>query len=148
MLLRRLGIALLHQRAIWAPIETTAMAAPVAQALTPSHNVRGGLVLGHSLDLVRYQHCSCPGLNGEPAKKVTIEYDPVDVDQYIQIADAIEEAFPDIVVEGNETCDGRPGSFEIQTEDGRGLFSRLQTGRLPDVDVLITTMSTTGECQL
>ncbi|KAI8475415.1 MAG: hypothetical protein J3K34DRAFT_464920 [Monoraphidium minutum] len=73
----------------------------------------------------------CPGLDGAPPDKVTIEYDPEDVDMYIQIADAIEEAFPNVVVDGNAEADGRPGSFEITGATGQLLFSRLQAGGAP-----------------
>lgn len=39
--------------------------------------------------------------------------------RYIQIADAIEEAYPNIVVDGNVDADGRKGSFEITGATGR-----------------------------
>ena len=44
---------------------------------------------------------------------INIEFDPKDVDSFIQIADAIEEAFPKVIVNGNEDGPGRPGSFEV-----------------------------------
>ncbi len=70
---------------------------------------------------------------------MVIEYDPNDVELFIAVADAIEAAFPSVVVEGNEEADGRPGSFEVQTSDGVHVFSRLQDrARLaPDPDVLV-----------
>jgi len=69
-----------------------------------------------------------------------IEYDPEDIELYIKVADAIEEAFPSVVVEGNEAGDGRPGSFEISTPDGASpvLFSRLSTKQVPDVEDVIS----------
>jgi len=68
---------------------------------------------------------------------VTIEYDPEDVEVFIAAADAIEAAFPSVVVEGNEQGDGRPGSFEVQTSDGMLVFSRLSSKQAPDPDVLV-----------
>ncbi|PNW85763.1 hypothetical protein CHLRE_03g206452v5 [Chlamydomonas reinhardtii] len=47
------------------------------------------------------------------------------------MADAIEEAFPGVVVEGNPEGDGRPGSFEITTEDGVHIYSKLQAKTHP-----------------
>ncbi|KAF5841502.1 hypothetical protein DUNSADRAFT_12669 [Dunaliella salina] len=60
---------------------------------------------------------------------------------YIKVADAIEEAFPSVVVEGNEAGDGRPGSFEVSTPDGASspvLFSKLDTKQVPDVEDVIS----------
>lgn len=68
--------------------------------------------------------CSA-GLGRAPPKKVSIEFDPEDVEDFIKLADAIEAAFPSVIVEGNEAGDGRRGSFEIQTEDGISIWSRL-----------------------
>jgi hypothetical protein len=47
------------------------------------------------------------------------------VDRFIELADAIEAAFPSVIVEGNEEVEGRPGAFEVAAEDGRVYFSRL-----------------------
>lgn len=69
---------------------------------------------------------------------VHIEYDPEDVDAYIAVADAIEEAFPSVVVEGNANAEGRPGSFEVTTEDGLHVFSRLQSKAVPDPEDVVT----------
>jgi hypothetical protein len=67
----------------------------------------------------------CSATGRAPPKKVLIEFDPQDVEEFIKIADAIESAFPSVVVDGNEAGEGRKGSFEIQTEDGTSLWSRL-----------------------
>jgi hypothetical protein len=53
------------------------------------------------------------GLGRAPPKVITIEYDPEDVEAFIEIADAIEEAFPKVIVNGNDQGPGRPGSFEV-----------------------------------
>lgn len=54
------------------------------------------------------------GLGRAPPKVITIEYDPDDVDTFIEIADAIEEAFPKVIVNGNDQGPGRPGAFEVR----------------------------------
>jgi hypothetical protein len=65
------------------------------------------------------------------------------VEAFIAAADAIEAAFPGVIVEGNEDGDGRPGSFEVKTEDGLHIFSRLQgKGALPDVQLLVSALAT------
>jgi len=61
------------------------------------------------------------------------------VDHYIKVADALEEALPDVVVEGNEELESppAPGAFEVRTETGEVLFSKLKEGRLPTPDELL-----------
>ena len=70
--------------------------------------------------------CSA-GLGRAPPKRITVEFDPDNVEDFIKLADAIEAAFPSVVVEGNESGDGRRGSFEIQTEEGVSIWSRLSS---------------------
>ncbi|KAG2444229.1 hypothetical protein HYH02_009166 [Chlamydomonas schloesseri] len=72
---------------------------------------------------------------------VNIEYDPEHVDAFIAIADAIEEAFPGVVVEGNPEGDGRPGSFEICTEDGVHIYSKLQAKAHPDAEDVVNRIA-------
>lgn len=55
-----------------------------------------------------------------------MDYDPAAVDSFIQLADAIEDTFPGVVVQGNE----KEGAFNVgfEEEDGGGglgvIFSR------------------------
>lgn len=70
-----------------------------------------------------------------------MEYDPAYVDEFIALADAIEAAFPSVLVEGNEQEDGRAGSFEISTSDGVHIFSRLQSAAMPDADAVINRIA-------
>lgn len=51
-------------------------------------------------------------------------YDPEDVDLFIAVADAIEEAFPDLIVEGEEAEGGTGQQFVMSSIDGRVLFER------------------------
>lgn len=69
---------------------------------------------------------------------VYIEYDPDNVDAFIAMADTIEAAFPGVVVEGNVEGDGRPGSFEITTEDGIHIFSKLEVKEDANADVVVS----------
>lgn len=64
---------------------------------------------------------------------------------YIQIADAIEEAFPNVVVDGNVDSDGRPGSFEIKGATGQLLFSRLASGgAAPQAAAIVAALEADG----
>ncbi|GBF97736.1 hypothetical protein Rsub_10900 [Raphidocelis subcapitata] len=92
----------------------------------------------------RHYRC-CPGLDGQPPDRVNIEFDPEDVDTYIAIADAIEEAFPNIVVDGNAESDGRPGSFEVVGATGTVLFSRLAAvGASPQAAAIVAALEADG----
>lgn len=66
-----------------------------------------------------------------------VEYDPAFVDDFIALADAVEAAFPNVIVEGNENEDGRQGSFEIQTSDGINIYSMLHSKALPDTEDVV-----------
>lgn len=70
-------------------------------------------------------------------QKVVVEYDPADLEMFITMADALEVAFPSIIIEGNE---GAPGAFEVSTE-GSPLFSRLALGHVPDMQMLIDSIT-------
>lgn len=74
-----------------------------------------------------------------------IEYDPEDVDTYIEIADAIEDAFPTVVVDGNPESDGRKGSFEVVGATGNVLFSRLGAGgAAPQAAAIVAALRADG----
>jgi selT/selW/selH-like putative selenoprotein len=95
---------------------------------------------GWMLTLKRTMACSA-GLGRAPPKVINIEYDPEDLEAFILLADAIEEAFPTVVVKGNEEQEGRPGSFEIQTDDGLNVYSRLATKTLPGPQEVLRRIS-------
>jgi hypothetical protein len=44
---------------------------------------------------------------------VIVDYDPASVDSFIQLADAIEDTFPGVVVQGNE----KNGAFDVGLEE-------------------------------
>eukprot|EP00199_Chlamydomonas_sp_CCMP681_P004279 CAMPEP_0119106768 /NCGR_PEP_ID=MMETSP1180-20130426/6310_1 /TAXON_ID=3052 ORGANISM="Chlamydomonas cf sp, Strain CCMP681" /NCGR_SAMPLE_ID=MMETSP1180 /ASSEMBLY_ACC=CAM_ASM_000741 /LENGTH=94 /DNA_ID=CAMNT_0007092155 /DNA_START=196 /DNA_END=480 /DNA_ORIENTATION=- len=76
-------------------------------------------------------------MGATPPEVVMIEFDPKDVEAFIQAADAIEEAFPAVVVQGNEQGDGRAGSFEVATSDGHQVYSKLAGQSYPTIQDLI-----------
>ncbi|KAL4421605.1 hypothetical protein ABPG75_010896 [Micractinium tetrahymenae] len=72
----------------------------------------------------RWSHCSCSGdLSLPPPQKVMVEYAPAEVDAFIAFADAVEEEFEGVMVDGVEV-DGHPGAFDIRLEDGQTIYSR------------------------
>ncbi|KAL4450237.1 hypothetical protein ABPG77_010906 [Micractinium sp. CCAP 211/92] len=72
----------------------------------------------------RWSHCSCSGdLSLPPPQKVMVEYAPAEVDTFIAFADAVEEEFEGVMVDGVEV-DGHPAAFDIRLEDGSTIYSR------------------------
>ena len=55
--------------------------------------------------------------------QVTIKYGPRLVDDFIEIADAVEDEFPDLQVDGDEDEDLEEDTFQILAEDGRVIFT-------------------------
>ena len=53
--------------------------------------------------------------------QITVEYGSGNVDDFIAMADAIEDRFPDLVVEGEET-EEYADSFVVRTETGETLL--------------------------
>ena len=75
-------------------------------------------------------------------------YDPADVDHFIALADAIEDAHPSMMVEGTELEAGGGGSgttFEVKSAEGHFLFSGRQQGRLPGAEELLSIISAVDE---
>ena len=71
------------------------------------------------------------------------------IHRFITLADAIEAAFPGVVVEGNAEGDGRSGSFEIKSATGEVLFSRLESGAWPqEVAIVEALQAGAGACEL
>ena len=58
--------------------------------------------------------------------QVTIRYPPDAVDSFIEVADAVEDRFPDLQVDGEETEDLKDGTFEVLANDGRILLSAAE----------------------
>ncbi len=79
--------------------------------------------------------------------QVIVEYNPADVDRFIEIADAIEERYPSLMVDGQEieedTADGDL-TFEVKAQDGHSLFSARQTKRFPDSAEILVAIAAAG----
>lgn len=74
---------------------------------------------------------------------MVIEYDPAEVDRFIEVADAVEDSFPGVMVEGVEV-EGRPGAFDVALEDGTTVFSASPQQELPSSDELLAKLSEAG----
>jgi hypothetical protein len=73
-----------------------------------------------------------------------VEYDSAEVDRFIDAADAIEDAFPGIIVDGVEIED-RPGAFKVFLEDGTEIFKRESDSiDVPPNDDLVASLSQAG----
>lgn len=85
---------------------------------------------------------------GAVPAQIQVVYDPADVDHFIALADAIEDAHPDLMVEGTEleAGGGRSGTtFEVKSAEGHFLFSGRQQGRLPGAEELLSIIAAVGE---
>lgn len=83
-----------------------------------------------------------------PPTKVVVEYSPADVDAFIAFADAVEEEFQGIIVDGVEV-DGPPHSFDVKMEDGQLVFSRMaesssSSSSLPEYSDLFARLRQAG----
>ena len=74
--------------------------------------------------------------------QVTVQYHADDVDTFIQLADLIEDSFPNVVVEGDDSS-GTQGSFAIVDADGKMLHS-LAVEDLEDEDPIIKVLDKAG----
>ena len=73
-----------------------------------------------------------------------VEYDPAEVDKFIEAADAIEDAFRGVIVDGIEVED-HPGAFTVFLEDGTTIFKRdSATVDIPSGDDLVGVLSQAG----
>lgn len=70
-------------------------------------------------------------------RQVKVVYDPEDVDLFISVADAIEEAFPALIVEGEEAEGGAGRRFIMSTDDGRVLFERTAAEQEVDPEAMV-----------
>lgn len=78
---------------------------------------------------------------------MTVEFDPDDVEDFIVLADRIEEEFPTVVVDGNPSgIDPRSEAFEVHlgTVQGEKVFSRLSSGRSPSFEELRDALIAAG----
>lgn len=106
---------------------------------------RGGTEMPTAVNLVqkRFSQCSCPGMDKLPSNKLLMEYNPEDVDRFIEVADAVEDAFPGLVVEGIEAVEGAH-VFAVKMEDGTLIFSHGDRSSLPGNEEIIGVIRAAG----
>lgn len=75
--------------------------------------------------------------------QVLVEYDSAEVDGFIELADAVEDAFPGVIVEGVEVSD-KAGAFTVTVPEGPVVYDRAPGDALPDTDDLISKLSQAG----
>ena len=77
-------------------------------------------------------------------QQIVVEYDPAEVDRFIEAADVIEDAFPGLIVEGVEV-DDRPHAFDVLLEDGTKVFERVsESAEVPSAEELVVALSEAG----
>lgn len=71
-----------------------------------------------------------------------MRYAAAEVDAFIEVADALEDAFPDVAVDGEEAPDDAPaGTFVVELADGTVVFSRGAAGeKLPPPEELVALL--------
>ncbi len=77
-----------------------------------------------------------------------VEYDPADVDRFIQAADAIEDSLAGVMVDGREV-EGKAQHFQVLIEEEGSdalqlVFSNQQGEPVPSDDDLITMLIDAG----
>ncbi|WIA38941.1 hypothetical protein OEZ86_005094 [Tetradesmus obliquus] len=141
------GLSFLVQRLLPAAQQASASAAHAGAANWRALPTSSSSWAEHSLQPVRrYSQCDCPMLGGPTPDSVVVEYDEEEVDRFIALADAIEAAFPNVVVEGNPEGPGRPGSFEVKGSANQLLFSRLDSGAWPQHAALVEALAAAAAC--
>lgn len=71
---------------------------------------------------------------------MVVVYPEDEVDNYIALADAIEDAFPELQVEGEEAA----GPVHIRAEDGSVLHGEVSEGAWPDAQAVIAALKKAG----
>lgn len=67
---------------------------------------------------------------------VTVKYHPNDVDEFIVVAEAIEDAFRDMIVEGVEHSEA---TMEVVTDGGDHVYA-VKAGKDKDVEAIIAAV--------
>ncbi|KAA6424624.1 MAG: hypothetical protein FRX49_05292 [Trebouxia sp. A1-2] len=74
---------------------------------------------------------------------VVVTYGQDEVNQFIDLADAIEEEFPELQVEGVEIEKDQQG-FSVKTEDGKIVAERQSPGPFPEASSIIESLKKAG----
>ena len=86
-----------------------------------------------------------PAADGCPhTMQVVVEYDPAETDHFIALADAIEDRFPGVAVDGHEKEDGPKGFFRIHSANGDILFATEDNSVKPDPEEVVGILEDAG----
>ncbi len=72
--------------------------------------------------------------------QVVVEYDSAETDHFIELADAIEDRFPGVAVDGHEKDDGPKGFFRIRAANGDVLFVTEDSSAKPDPEAVVSIL--------
>lgn len=75
--------------------------------------------------------------------QVVVTYGQDEVNQFIDLADAIEEEFPELQVEGVEIEQDQQG-LSVKTEDGKIVMERKSAGPFPEASSIIESLKEAG----
>ncbi len=75
--------------------------------------------------------------------QVVVTYGQDEVNQFIDLADAIEEEFPELHVDGVEIEKDQQG-FSVKTEDGKVVMERKTAGPFPEASSIIESLRKAG----
>ena len=76
--------------------------------------------------------------------QVVVEYDSEETDHFIELADAIEERFPGVAVDGHEKEQCPKGFFRIRAGNGDILFATEEGGDKPDPEEIVSLLERSG----
>ena len=76
--------------------------------------------------------------------QVVVEYDSAETDHFIELADAIEDRFPGVAVDGREKDDGPKGFFRIMAAEGDVLFVTEDSSAKPDPQEIVSILKGAG----
>lgn len=75
--------------------------------------------------------------------QVVVTYGQDEVNQFIDLADAIEDEFPELYVEGVEVEKDQQG-FSVKKEDGTVVAERKSAGPFPEASSIIESLKKAG----
>lgn len=75
--------------------------------------------------------------------QVIVTYGQDELNQFIDLADAIEDEFPELSVEGVEIEQDNQ-SFSVKAEDGKIILERKSAGPFPDAASIIESLRQAG----
>lgn len=75
--------------------------------------------------------------------QVIVTYGQDELNQFIDLADAIEDQFPELSVEGVEIEQDNQ-SFSVKTEDGKIVMERKSAGPFPETASVIESLRQAG----